>query len=312
MNNILISCAGGPAAIGAIKSLKSIEFKGKIITIDCDPLAVGGFMSDKNYVVPLSTDKNYWNVVLKIIKSEQINLIIPTGDSDIKYFAQNKEILKSLGVTTFMSDYENIIKCQDKLKFFEDCFEKFPLPFTSINYKDLKFPIFAKPKQGSGSRGAKLCYKISDIKSLDKEKSIHRSSEYIFQEFLPGKEYTVDVFCGLDSIPYNIVIRERLQVKAGISSKGKIIINSFIEDLCKELCVHLNLKGPICIQLKEDKYGSPKIIEVNPRLGGGTYFSTLSGVNFLDLILKYYNNEPIPKIRPKEITVLRYYNEIVI
>ena len=73
--------------------------------------------------------------------------------------------------------------------------------------------MFAKPKQGSGSRGAKLCYKGSDIRTLDKEKSIHRSSEYIFQEFLPGREYTVDVFCGLDSIPYNVVIRERLQVK---------------------------------------------------------------------------------------------------
>ena len=311
MDNILISCAGGPAAVGAIKSLKDINFKGKIITIDCDPLSVGGFLGDQNYVVPLSTDKSYWGAVLKIIKSENINIIIPTGDSDIKHFAQNKNILESSGVKVFMSDYKDIIRCQDKFIFFKDCFENFPIPFTSTNYKDLKFPMFAKPKQGSGSRGAKLCYKVSDIRTLDKEKSIHRSSEYIFQEFLPGREYTVDVFCGLDSIPYNVVIRERLQVKAGISSKGKIIINPFIERICKELCVYLNLKGPICIQLKEDKYGSPKIIEVNPRLGGGTYFSTLSGVNFLDLILKYCKGESIPNIKPKEITVLRYYNEII-
>ena len=55
MDNILISCAGGPAAIGAIKSLKQINFKGNIVTIDCDPLAVGRYLSDVNYIVPLST-----------------------------------------------------------------------------------------------------------------------------------------------------------------------------------------------------------------------------------------------------------------
>ena len=38
MKNILLTCAGGPAAIGVIKSLRDIDFKGKIVTIDSDPL----------------------------------------------------------------------------------------------------------------------------------------------------------------------------------------------------------------------------------------------------------------------------------
>ncbi len=312
MDNILISCAGGPAAIGAIKSLKKINFKGNIVTIDCDPLAVGGYLSDKNYIVPLSTSKNYWDEVLNIIKEEKITLILPTGDSDIKHFSKNYHQLKQLGVSVFMSDYDSIIKCQDKKLFFDYCSSNFPLPFTSNNYKDLKFPMFAKPEYGSGSRGVKICYKVSDIKTLDKEESVHRSSNYLFQEYLPGQEYTVDVLCDLNSNPIVIVPRKRLQIKAGISSKGQVIKHKLIEKLCKDLCIYLGLKGPVCIQLKEDPKGNPKFIEVNPRLGGGTYFSTLAGVNFLDLILKIKNNQEykIPKL--KEITVLRYYNEIVI
>ncbi len=312
MDNILISCAGGPAAIGAIKSLKQINFKGNIVTIDCDPLAVGGYLSDKNYIVPLSTSKNYWDEVLNIIKEEKITLILPTGDSDIKHFSKNYHQLKQLGVSVFMSDYDSIIKCQDKKLFFDYCSSNFPLPFTSNNYKDLKFPMFAKPEYGSGSRGVKICYKVSDIKTLDKEESVHRSSNYLFQEYLPGQEYTVDVLCDLNSNPIVIVPRKRLQIKAGISSKGQVIKHKLIEKLCKDLCIYLGLKGPVCIQLKEDPKGNPKFIEVNPRLGGGTYFSTLAGVNFLDLILKIKNNQEykIPKL--KEITVLRYYNEIVI
>ena len=75
MNNILISCAGGPAAVGAIKSLREINFKGNLVTIDCDPLAVGRYLSDVNYIVPLSTSKNYWDKVFNIIIKEKISLI---------------------------------------------------------------------------------------------------------------------------------------------------------------------------------------------------------------------------------------------
>jgi carbamoyl-phosphate synthase large subunit len=312
MDNILISCAGGPAAIGAIKSLNQINFKGNIVTIDCDPLAVGRYLSDINYIVPLSTSKNYWDKVLDIIIKEKITLIIPTGDSDIKHFAKHKNKLNKLGVTVFMSDYDSIIKCQDKKLFFDCCYSKFPLPFTSSNYGDLKFPMFAKPEYGSGSRGIKVCNEISDIKTLDKEESIHRSSNYLFQEYLPGQEYTVDVLCDLESNPIIVVPRKRLQIKAGISSKGQIIKNKEIENLCKNLCIYLNLKGPVCIQLKEDSKGRFKFIEVNPRLGGGTYFSTLAGVNFLELMLKIKNKQQFKIPKFKEITILRYYNEIVI
>jgi len=310
--NILISCAGGPAAVGAIKSLREINFKGNIVTIDCDPLAVGGYLSDINHIVPLSTSKDFWIKVLDIIKKEKITLIIPTGDSDIKHFSKHKNELEKLGVTVFMSDYDTILKCQDKGVFFDYCNTKFPLPFTSNNYKDLKFPMFAKPEHGSGSRGAKVCYKTFDIKTLDKEESVHRSSNYLFQDFLPGQEYTVDVLCDLNSNPIVIIPRKRLQIKAGISSKGQVLKHKLIEDLCKDLCIHLNIKGPVCIQLKEDDKGNPKFIEVNPRLGGGTYFSTLAGLNFLDLILKIKNKEKYTIPELKEITVLRYYNEIVI
>ena len=78
--------------------------------------------------------------------------------------------------------------------------------------------------------------------------------------------------------------------------------------MCSDLAKYLNLKGPVCIQLKEDVDGNPKFIEVNPRLGGGTYFTTLAGVNFMDIIV----NKPSVIPEPKEIMVVRYFNEIVV
>ena len=47
---------------------------------------------------------------------------------------------------------------QDKLKFYQKCKHKFNLPYTSSKSLDLHYPMFCKPKKGSGSRGVKVCY----------------------------------------------------------------------------------------------------------------------------------------------------------
>ena len=93
--NILVSCSGGPAAIGVIKSLRDIGFTGKIVSIDCDSLSSGFYLSDKYYVVPLSVEDNFWSETLKVIKKEKIDLIVPTGDADIVHFSKNKKMLNT-------------------------------------------------------------------------------------------------------------------------------------------------------------------------------------------------------------------------
>ena len=64
--------------------------------------------------------------------------------------------------------------------------------------------------------------------------------------------------------------------------------------------------------MKEDINGIPKFVEINPRVGGGTYFTTLAGVNFMKIIFDVVNGDDIYIEEPKEITVLRYYDEVVV
>ena len=78
------------------------------------------------------------------------------------------------------------------------------------------------------------------------------------------------------------------------------------------MCRFLDLKGPVCIQMKEDDNGKPKFIEVNPRFGGGTFFTTLAGVNFVEIIISILENKKIIINEPKKIKVIRYMEEIVI
>ena len=159
--NILVSCAGGPAAVGVIKSFNDFDTlkQHKIVAIDCDNLSVGFHLADRHYVVPFSVEDNYWKEVLKIIRKEDIDVIVPTGDADIVHFARNSMMLHDLGVVNFMSNYKTISICQDKLSFYNHMYSKGledSLPKTSDNFRDISFPTICKPRRGSGSRGIEL------------------------------------------------------------------------------------------------------------------------------------------------------------
>ena len=289
--NVLVLSAGGPAAVGVIKSLRDMNFDGKIVAIDCDELAVGFQLADVYYVVPRADDDDFNSKLWDILLKEMIDLILPTGP-EILSISNTVLEFGTIDVKLFMSDYDTIKLCNDKLEFYNKCKDKFPLPNTFRGSK-----LFKKPINGSGSRGCEI---------------IEFNSDEIISEYLPGQEYTIDVLCDMESDPLVVIPRKRLQTKAGISSKGEIIRDNFIEKACFDMCKFLKLKGPVCLQMKEDKDGKPKFVEVNPRFGGGTYFTTLAGVNFCKLIIDMLNGKELNIPKPKPITVLRYFEEIVI
>jgi carbamoyl-phosphate synthase large subunit len=93
---------------------------------------------------------------------------------------------------------------------------------------------------------------------------------------------------------------------------GKIIKDENISETCKSIAKYLKIKGPCCIQMKESNEGTLKLVEVNPRLGGGTIFTALAGANFPAMILDMAMGKRIKIPRVSEITVVRYFEEIVV
>ena len=304
--NILLTCAGGPAAVSVIKSLRCSKFKDtiKIVATDQDPLSAGMQLADRNYITPNVDLPNWWDTIESIIKQENINVILQTGDVDILQFAQHKRDLTRLGVFNLIPAASTIRICQDKYVFYSLCKQVYKLPYTSKS----DTPPGArnriiKPNRGSGSTGIQL---------IDSPVSVKVDDGYIIQTLLPGKEISVDILCDSGSNTLNAVIRERIQTKAGISTKGKIIKDSSVLLECINICKYLNIIGPACIQLKQDENNEYKFIEINPRFGGGLYFSTLAGVNIPEMMLELFSDQQVTINEPKEITVVRYFEEIII
>ena len=80
--NILLLSAGGPACHGVIKSLKDINFDGKVVSVDCNELSAGFHLSDSYYIVPTAFDENYITELLKIVSKEKIDVIFECGSRD--------------------------------------------------------------------------------------------------------------------------------------------------------------------------------------------------------------------------------------
>jgi len=307
-STILVPSASAPAGINTIKSLKMVNYPVRIVASDSNPFSAGFFMSDAYEVLPEIDSKLYITRLLEIVTKHKINVLMPSSGYDIYQYSANKEKLLKLGALPVVSDIKTMKICRDKIQTFNYLSKKFELPFTTLDYKKVKgFPLIAKPRYGKGSKGI---VKINNENELTYVR--FNSENLIFQEYLPGTEYTIDVLSDMECEPILAVPRIRVETRAGISTVGTIVKNENISETCKSIAKYLKIRGPCCIQMKESNDGILKIVEVNPRMGGGTIFAALAGANFPAMILDMVNGKKlkIPKI--SEVTVVRYFEEIVV
>ncbi len=303
---VLVSGGGGAAAISTIRSLRMGGFDGRIVAVDAEPLSAGLYLADGFRVVPRAKDAGFLPAIERLVSDERIGVIFPTSGFDIYEFARHKRRLETLGAVVAMSDVDAMTTCENKWEFFLKAHGAFPLPETSRDAATWnRFPCFVKPTFGKGSRNIHRCQTRAELE-------FHAVGDMLIQEYLPGEEYTVDVLSDLSGAPILAVPRARLETKDGISSKGRVFRDPEMERLCLDLARHLGLKGPTCMQLKRDEAGRPKFMEVNPRIGGGSMFTTLAGVNIPMLLLDLVRGMEIAPPPPQEIVVVRYYDEVVL
>jgi len=305
---VLIPGAGGEAGIGAIKALRLAGYRGRIVATDADPLSAGLELADAGAVLPPAASPDFFDRAIEFIHDEEVDVILPTSGFDTPVYARHEGELRGGGVTAIGCGPFVMETCMDKWRFYECVRRDFPVPLTYQRpVDDLEFPCIVKPMRGKAGRRVSVCRNRETLGRI-----LSEYDDVLIQEYLPGVEYTVDVLSDLDGRPLVAVPRVRLAVKEGISVRGQTIHDGEIESLCLRLAAALLLKGPVCMQLKRDRDGAPRFIEVNPRMGGGTIFAALAGVNMAALSLALAAGRPLPPLRFSEITVVRYFEELVL
>ncbi|MEM4915594.1 MAG: ATP-grasp domain-containing protein [Nanopusillaceae archaeon] len=280
---ILVTGAGGPAGINTISLLKDFY---KIISTDINLSSEGFAISHKYYIIsPANEENNFIKDLKEISEKENVDLIIPTVDEEIEVLSRNMEIFKD---KLIIHPKETIEICLNKYKTYEYFKDRIPeiIPEFSKNPIDINSEIVVKkPIKSRGSRNIFIGNK-RDFKEED---------GFFFVEFLPGKEWTVDILTDKNGEEIIIVPRIRLKVRGGISIVGEIKLNRDIINYSREIIKKLKFKGPLNIQFKEDSKGFPKLQEINPRFSGGLEITAASGVNLPKILVDYWINNKKPE-----------------
>lgn len=286
IKNILITSAGRRVSLvkNFQNTLKKFNSNGRVYTVDLNPyMSSACQISDGYRQVPKVTDRNYLNTLLNYCIEKEISIVVPTIDTELHILAKEKEKFLVNGIFISISSKEicDIFHLKDSTEkfFLRNGFDT-PREIKDIN--SCSYPIFAKLNNSSCSIGAQVVYTPEVAKHLAKDKN------YIFQEFIQGNEFTVDVFINKDGKVISIIPRQRLEVRAGEVSKAKTVKDKDIISTVKMLCSTLkDAYGCITIQVfkMEDRI---VFIEINPRFGGGYPLTYLSGADFSEYLIKDY------------------------
>ena len=279
--NILILSAGRRVELvqSFQKAAKRLNIKSNVVAGDCSETAPAIYFADRKAILPRINEDNYVDEIINVCKREGIRLVIPTIDTDLLLLSEERERIESeSGAVVLISSTEVISICRDKIntqKFLEENGFKIPKMYSEeeLDSGELEFPLFIKPKSGSSSINT---FKVNNIEELATYRSLIK--EPIVQDFMEGKEFTVDVFLDFDGNLITVVPRLRMATRSGEISKGKIVKDKEIIEDIKRLVEVLKPIGHITVQLMKTNKGI-EYIEINPRFGGGAPMSIQSGAD---------------------------------
>ena len=251
---------------------------GTSIAADIDPLAPALQVADRTYIVPPLSDPGYIDALARIVRDEDIDLIVPLIDPDVPVLAEGRSVLEANGARVVALSAPSVEITMDKwhtYKLLRDL--EVPTPRTWIPSdgmaRDHSFPLVVKPRRGSAGQGVHVVRSQRELEFF-----LPGVDEPVIQEYLPGPEITTDVFCGFDGGVLGLVSRERIEVRSGEVSKAVTMFHPEIIEYCVTIAKGLEAEGPITVQCMLAGTGRPYFTEVNPRFGGGMPLGVAAGM----------------------------------
>lgn len=316
--NILFCSAGRRCEL--LKDFrKSMKEGSKIVATDVSPTAPALYFADSHYIVPKITAENYIDEILRICKAETINVITTLIDPEIEVLAKYRRRFESIGVEVLAPDERTARLCFDKYKMFCYLSEKgIPTIQTFGAYKDftdayrankVQFPVFVKPRTGSGSVGAK---KIENFEML--EAACQENPDLIIQEFMDCQDLDADVYVDMISHrPVSLFSKRKIEKKIGGASKTISFRDDQLVEFVEKVLRNFRFNGPIDMDFfyRDGRYF---LSEINPRFGGAYLHAYGAGVDFVKLIennLQGIQNEPCFNNYENDVMMMMYDSVVI-
>ena len=256
---------------------------------------------DKRYVCHVSPKSNeYLEFVERIIATEGIDVLIPTGDMSAEFISKNKVRLGKIAKFT-TPDHTNFVNGYDKNKLMTLCQKKnYPHPQTidlskikDLSVKELKafcYPAMLKPNYTTGGRGMIVVNNHQEL--LEKYPNLHlQYGDYHLQQFIRagGRQVKIQLFVNSKGrlIAHSAMEKVRwYPVKAGSSCCSISITEEKATDICLQILRDLHWEGFADFDLIEDPDTKELLImEINPRLPACLGTAIHAGIDWGQIIV---------------------------
>lgn len=311
MAQVLVTGVGGGVGQSIVKSLQATPYS--VVAVDSDPLAAGLYGAQRGYTVPMAAESGpYVSRLIEIATRERCALLFPGLDAELPVLAANAERLLDAGVRVVVSAAEVVDIADDKLataRFLEA--RGFPAPHTvplsECRGLEPHGALVLKPRRGgTRSRGV---FVVRTPTELEHCRGLVNSENYAAQELIEGDEYT----CGsvtLDGRCHGTIVMRRI-LRDGDTYKAFVVTDERLHAHVKAVAEALGPVGPCNVQLRV-RGGTPYVFEINARCSGTTHARALAGFNEPLMTADYLLAGRLPAYAIREITVLRYWQELVV
>lgn len=266
--NVLIFPAG---EINSVELHEALSHNVNIGVYGASSVERHGAYVFKNYRggLPFISSPDFIPELNALIDEWQISCIFPTHDTVALYLAENREKIHARIIT---ASFDTALICRDKEKTYELFKDDDFCPETAETISF--FPCFIKPREGQGAVGARL------IKSAEDVPENINIEDYVVCEYLPGDELTVDCCTDGAGELKAVLPRRRIRTMAGVCVSGIALeASEEIKTIAERINEKLDFTGLWYFQIKQDKDGKFRLLEVSARCAGTMCLSRARGIN---------------------------------
>lgn len=292
------------------QAAEKLHLQLKLYGGDANPSCIGRFFVDEFWQMPFQNELSKEDI-LHFCQNNQIKIIIPTRDDELPLFSENEIFFKSHGIFCLISKKETIDTCRNKLLFYEHLSSlNIPAIHTTKNIQTLNAKTYVvKECFGSGSNSIGLNLPFSQSEALGQ-----KMKDPIFQPFIEGDEYSVDVYLSRDQSLQEAIVRKREVIVDGESQITSSLKHEEMRELCLKAANVLGIYGHAVFQVICDASNHLHIIECNPRFGGASTLSVAMGLCSFEWFIQECLELPLtPFTRStKEKKLIRYPKDKII
>jgi carbamoyl-phosphate synthase large subunit len=316
--NVFVTGAGALVGQGILRLLRMMKRRVRIITGDPDHRASGHWLGDKAYVIPMAKDPAYLPAIERLVMHEKIGIIFPGTDVELHLFAGARERMKALGAHVVIHSPRVVEIADDKwltAQFLKE--NGFPFPAGALASDAAAaralaaaqgFPLFAKPRRGARSVGARVLKTMADLEAV-----LSPNSDLVIQEYLPDQpgEFTAGAVGGIDGQVGGVVVLRR-DLREGNTYRAYHDGSDRYEAQVTAIARALGISGPANFQFRV-KNGEPVVFEINARCSGTTPLRAMFGFNEVEAVVENVaEGTPIPRPTLRAGAVLRVWSDIFV